>query len=117
LWRRKPFLTVRKLSRRAEGPFMTLNEAIRARRMPLRSLRFGGFRRGHGRIIAEGATDQNVIENILCGFFQSEEEEPVVNPVQPPRKTLMQHRGANPSLDVFVRNLEALGAAEPDAGA
>lgn len=35
--------------------------------------------------IAEGPTDQTVIENILHGYFATPEDEPVVNPVQPPR--------------------------------
>lgn len=34
-------------------------------------------------VIAEGPTDQLVIQNILLGYFQDEEEEPVVNFVQP----------------------------------
>jgi len=34
-------------------------------------------------VIAEGASDQRVIENILLGYFQNEEEEPAINPVQP----------------------------------
>jgi hypothetical protein len=42
-------------------------------------LRFG--------VIAEGPSDQPVIENILLGFFQDEEEEPVINPIQPPPAT------------------------------
>ena len=33
-------------------------------------------------VIAEGATDQAVLENILCGYF--DEDDPVVNRVQPP---------------------------------
>jgi hypothetical protein len=33
-------------------------------------------------LIAEGITDAAVIENILIGFFQDDEEEPAVNPVQ-----------------------------------
>lgn len=37
-------------------------------------------------VIAEGATDQAVLENILCGFFGADGEEPVVNPVQPRRE-------------------------------
>ncbi len=36
-------------------------------------------------IIAEGVTDQAVLENILIGFFGEGEDEPVVNHVQPPR--------------------------------
>jgi hypothetical protein len=36
-------------------------------------------------IIAEGVTDQAVLENILLGYFGDEEDEPVVNHVQPPR--------------------------------
>jgi hypothetical protein len=38
-------------------------------------------------VIAEGPSDQLVIENILLGYFQDEEEEPVINPVQPPPAT------------------------------
>jgi hypothetical protein len=34
-------------------------------------------------VIAEGPSDQLVIENILLGYFQDEEEEPVINFVQP----------------------------------
>jgi hypothetical protein len=36
-------------------------------------------------IIAEGPADQTVIENILLGYFQHQEEEPAINPIQPPR--------------------------------
>lgn len=36
-------------------------------------------------IIAEGPTDQTVIENILLGYFEEQEDEPAVNPIQPPR--------------------------------
>lgn len=36
-------------------------------------------------IIAEGPTDQTVIENILLGYFQNQEEEPSINYIQPPR--------------------------------
>jgi hypothetical protein len=36
-------------------------------------------------VIAEGPTDQTVIENILLGYFQDEEEEPDIHFVQPPR--------------------------------
>lgn len=39
-------------------------------------------------IIAEGVTDQAVIENILLGCFGDEEGEPVVNYVQPPREAI-----------------------------
>ena len=35
-------------------------------------------------VIAEGLTDQVVLENILLGYFQSDEEEPTINYVQPP---------------------------------
>ena len=35
-------------------------------------------------VIAEGPSDQQVIENILLGYFQ---DETVVNPVQPPSPT------------------------------
>ncbi|HEV8060189.1 MAG TPA: hypothetical protein VGP68_09965 [Gemmataceae bacterium] len=38
-------------------------------------------------VIAEGPSDQQVIENILLGYFQDEPEEPVVNPIQPPVPT------------------------------
>jgi hypothetical protein len=34
-------------------------------------------------IVAEGITDQVVIENILLGFFDDEDEELVINPVRP----------------------------------
>ena len=34
-------------------------------------------------VIAEGPADQQVIENILIGYF-GDQEEPVVNPIQPP---------------------------------
>jgi hypothetical protein len=34
--------------------------------------------------IGEGITDRIVIENILIGYFADQEEEPVVNPLQPP---------------------------------
>jgi hypothetical protein len=36
-------------------------------------------------IIAEGPTDQTVIENILLGYFADQEDEPVISYVQPPR--------------------------------
>lgn len=36
-------------------------------------------------IIAEGPTDQTVIENILLGYFEAEEDEPVIQYIQPPR--------------------------------
>jgi hypothetical protein len=36
-------------------------------------------------IIAEGVTDQAVLENILRGYFATDDDEPVVNHVQPPR--------------------------------
>lgn len=35
-------------------------------------------------IIAEGVTDQAVLENVLHGYFQMDDQEPVVNHVQPP---------------------------------
>jgi hypothetical protein len=46
-------------------------------------------------IIAEGITDQKVIENILLGYFGSESEEPVVNYVQPPNDKTS--RGSTPA--------------------
>lgn len=36
-------------------------------------------------VIGEGPTDQTVIENILLGYFADQEDEPVINPIQPPR--------------------------------
>jgi hypothetical protein len=39
-------------------------------------------------IIAEGPTDQTVIENILLGYFEDQEDEPAINPIQPPRPLL-----------------------------
>jgi hypothetical protein len=36
-------------------------------------------------IIAEGPTDQKVIESILLGYFADQEDEPAVNYVEPPR--------------------------------
>jgi hypothetical protein len=36
-------------------------------------------------VIAEGATDQTVIENILLGYFEDQEDEPAINFVQPRR--------------------------------
>jgi hypothetical protein len=36
-------------------------------------------------VIAEGPTDQVVIENILLGYFEEQEDEPVIVPIQPPR--------------------------------
>ncbi len=36
-------------------------------------------------VIAEGPTDQTVIENILLGYFEDQEEEPNIRYVQPPR--------------------------------
>jgi hypothetical protein len=38
-------------------------------------------------IIAEGPCDQAIIENVLLGYFQDEEEEPAINYVQPPPAT------------------------------
>lgn len=35
-------------------------------------------------VIAEGPTDQTVIENILLGYFEDQAEEPAVQPIQPP---------------------------------
>jgi hypothetical protein len=37
-------------------------------------------------IIAEGVTDQAVLENVVLGFFGDEDDEPVVRHVQPPRE-------------------------------
>lgn len=42
-------------------------------------------------IIAEGPTDQVIIDNILSGYFGDHDQEPVVNPIQPPIPL-----GANP---------------------
>lgn len=39
-------------------------------------------------IIAEGPSDQTVIENILLGYFHEQEEEPVINYIQPPHPML-----------------------------
>ena len=36
-------------------------------------------------VIAEGPTDQTVIENILLGYFKDQEDEPDVRYIQPPR--------------------------------
>jgi hypothetical protein len=36
-------------------------------------------------VIAEGPTDQVVIENILIGYFEDQEDEPVIRYIQPPR--------------------------------
>ncbi len=36
-------------------------------------------------IIAEGTTDQSVIENILLGYFEDQEDEPDIRYIQPPR--------------------------------
>jgi hypothetical protein len=36
-------------------------------------------------IIAEGPTDQTVIENLLLGYFEDQENEPVIQYIQPPR--------------------------------
>ncbi len=36
-------------------------------------------------VIAEGPTDQTVIENILLGYFKGQEDEPDVRYIQPPR--------------------------------
>lgn len=46
-------------------------------------------------IIAEGVTDQAVLENILRGYF-SAEDEPVVNYVQPPRDATSTGRDPAP---------------------
>ena len=36
-------------------------------------------------VIAEGPTDQTVIENILLDFFEDQEDEPEIRFIQPPR--------------------------------
>jgi len=36
-------------------------------------------------VIAEGPTDQTVIENILLGYFEDREDEPDIRYIQPPR--------------------------------
>ena len=36
-------------------------------------------------VIAEGPTDQTVIENILLGYFEDQEDEPAIRYIQPPR--------------------------------
>jgi hypothetical protein len=36
-------------------------------------------------VIAEGPTDQVVIENILLGYFEDQEDELAIQPIQPPR--------------------------------
>jgi hypothetical protein len=43
-------------------------------------------------IIAEGVTDQAVLENILLGYFGDDEDEPVVRYVQPPRVATVKGR-------------------------
>lgn len=43
-------------------------------------------------IIAEGVTDQAILENILYGYFGDRDEEPVINAVQPPRDATGQSR-------------------------
>ncbi len=43
-------------------------------------------------IIAEGVTDQAVLENILLGYFGDAEDEPVVRYVQPPRVAAVKGR-------------------------
>lgn len=35
-------------------------------------------------VIAEGQTDRVVIDNVLHGFFADQDDDPIVNPVQPP---------------------------------
>jgi hypothetical protein len=47
-------------------------------------------------VIAEGVTDQAVLENILLGFFGDREEPPVVNCVQPPREPRVKGRAPPP---------------------
>jgi hypothetical protein len=47
-------------------------------------------------IIAEGVTDQAVLENILLGYFGDDEGEPVVNHVQPPRDAMAKGSGPAP---------------------
>ena len=37
-------------------------------------------------VIAEGPTDQTVIENILLGYFEDQDEEPNIRYIQPPRQ-------------------------------
>jgi len=37
-------------------------------------------------IIAEGVTDQAVLENLLIGYFGDGDDEPVVNHFHPPRE-------------------------------
>jgi hypothetical protein len=36
-------------------------------------------------VIAEGPTDQTVLENILLGYFEDQEDEPAIRYIQPPR--------------------------------
>lgn len=43
-------------------------------------------------IIAEGITDQKVIENILLGYFAQDDDEPIVNFVQPPNDKTARSR-------------------------
>jgi len=90
-------------------------------------------------IIAEGPTDQIVIENILLGYFQDQDDEPVINHIQPPRPltetpagwghvfkslerkdydgALQYNDDQNPSLKLFVQQLdtlqEGLAASQP----
>lgn len=47
-------------------------------------------------IIAEGVTDQAVLENILLGYFGNDEDEPVVTYVQPPRDATPKGRDPAP---------------------
>jgi hypothetical protein len=60
-------------------------------------------------IVAEGLTDQLVIQNILLGYFEDEDEEPVINFVQPlPATTSLPDPPAG-----WTRVFEALRRGEP----
>lgn len=59
-------------------------------------------------IIAEGITDQIVLENILCGYLGDQDEDPVVNYVQPPFDATSQGGGFAPGgWSLVFKSLEA----------
>ena len=61
-------------------------------------------------VIAEGPCDQRVIENVLIGYF-GDQEEPVVNSIQPPRRMSR----ADPSHGGWTLVFESLRRGDPES--